>query len=256
VTTNASGVASAGSFTANLTLGGPYAVTAASAGLAAVSFSLSNTVGVTTHYTVSGPSLATAGAAFSVGVTAQDTMNNAVTDYAGTVHFTSSDGAAMLPANSTLTNGTGTFSVTLSTTGNETVTATDTIAGSITGTSGVITVAPVGPAALSGIITNKAGAANTRAWTVTVANGGPGAAYNARLDALTLTQTAGAACTPVVAGGFPVAAGNVAPSSSGPATVTIDFTGCTADVQFRADLGFSANAGADTGSRTLYHQFQ
>jgi hypothetical protein len=42
VTTNASGIASAGTFTANLTAGGPYAVTAAAAGLTPVSFSLTN----------------------------------------------------------------------------------------------------------------------------------------------------------------------------------------------------------------------
>ena len=43
--------------------------------------------------------------------------NAMATGYTGTVHFTSSDGAAVLPANSTLTNGVGTFSVTLKTAG-------------------------------------------------------------------------------------------------------------------------------------------
>ena len=56
--------------------------------------------------------------------------------YNGTVHFTSSDGQASLPGNTTLTNGTGSFSVTLKTAGSETLTATDTVTTSITGTSG------------------------------------------------------------------------------------------------------------------------
>ena len=52
---------------------------------------------------------ATGGTPFNFTVTALDPFNNTATGYGGTVHFTSSDGAAALPANSTLTNGTGTF---------------------------------------------------------------------------------------------------------------------------------------------------
>src|SRR5207302_11225751 len=72
------------------------------------------------HFAVSAPASATAGSAFNFTVTALDALNNTATSYAGTVHFTSSDGAATLPANSTLTNGTGTFSATLRTPGNQT----------------------------------------------------------------------------------------------------------------------------------------
>ena len=92
------------------------------------------------HLAVVAPGTANPGTAFNITVTAQDQFNNTVTTYAGTVHFTSTDAAAILPANSTLTNGTGTFSVTLNTGGNQTVTATDTVTSSITGTSGTITV--------------------------------------------------------------------------------------------------------------------
>ena len=142
VATNASGVASA-PFTANATLGGPYTVTATSGSLTAVNFSLSNTVGAATHFSVSAPSAATSKASFSFTVTALDVSGNAATGYGGTVHFTSSDGAATsLPSNSTLTAGTGTFSATLKTVGNQTITATDTVSSSVTGTSGQINVAP------------------------------------------------------------------------------------------------------------------
>src|SRR5207237_697538 len=85
------------------------------------------------HFPVSAPASATAGTAFNFTVTALDAFNNTATGYAGTVHFTSSDGAATLPANSTLTNGTGTFSTTLRTSGNQTITAAQKSAGYVTG---------------------------------------------------------------------------------------------------------------------------
>src|SRR5439155_16778325 len=88
----------------------------------------------TTFRSVSAPANATAGTAFSITVTAQDQFGNTVTNYAGTVHFASTDGQAVLPANSTLTNGTGTFSVTLKKSGNEHITATVTVTNTMTAT--------------------------------------------------------------------------------------------------------------------------
>ena len=93
-----------------------------------------------THFTISAPASATAGSAFNFTVTALDAFNNTATGYAGIVHFTSTDGAATLPANSTLTNGTGTFSATLRTAGNQTITGQDTGTPSVTGTSNTIVV--------------------------------------------------------------------------------------------------------------------
>ena len=59
-----------------------------------------------TTYTVSGfTSPTTAGAAHNVTVTAHDPFGNVATGYTGTVHFTSSDAAATLPANYTFTGG-------------------------------------------------------------------------------------------------------------------------------------------------------
>ena len=92
-----------------------------------------------THFTVSA-AFATAGTAFSFTVTARDQFDNTATGYSGVVHFTSSDGAAVLPADATLTNGTGSFSATLVTAGNQTITGTDTVTASITGTSGQVAV--------------------------------------------------------------------------------------------------------------------
>src|SRR5439155_610967 len=83
---------------------------------------------------VSAPASAAGGTAFSFTVTAQDQFNNTATSYGGTVHFSTTDGQAVLPANSTLTNGVGTFSATLETAGSQPITATDTVFSSITGT--------------------------------------------------------------------------------------------------------------------------
>jgi hypothetical protein len=93
-----------------------------------------------THLSVTAPAAAAAGTAFNFTVTALDASNNVATTYSGTVHFTSIDSQASLPANSTLTNGTGTFSATLKTAGGQAITATDTVTPSITGTSNSITV--------------------------------------------------------------------------------------------------------------------
>src|SRR5207302_1607963 len=63
----------------------------------------------------------------------------------GTVHFTSTDGAATLPADYPFVlsdNGKKNISVTFKTASSETVTATDTVTSSVTGTSGAVAVGP------------------------------------------------------------------------------------------------------------------
>ncbi len=98
------------------------------------------------HFVVSGPSTATAGSPFSVTVTAQDTSNNTLTAYTGTVHFTSSDPSAVsgsgLPADYTFVgadSGSRTFTngVTLKTAGSRTVSVNDTAQTSKTGSASV-----------------------------------------------------------------------------------------------------------------------
>ncbi len=85
------------------------------------------------------PSSATAGTAFSATITARDESGTLLSSYAGTLTFLSSDNQAILPGSSTLTSGTGTFSITLKTVGSETITVSD---GTATSTSGVITINP------------------------------------------------------------------------------------------------------------------
>jgi streptogramin lyase len=75
------------------------------------------------------------GAHLAVTVTALD-ASNAKAPYLGTVHFTSSDSQATLPADYTFTagdNATYTFDVTLNTSGAQTVTVTDTGTTTVTG---------------------------------------------------------------------------------------------------------------------------
>src|ERR1700680_1244182 len=74
-----------------------------------------------THFSVTPASMPTAGAPFSFTITALGASNQTATAYAGTVHFTSSDTQAVLPAPSTLTNVTGTFTATLTTPGPQTI---------------------------------------------------------------------------------------------------------------------------------------
>jgi streptogramin lyase len=93
------------------------------------------------HLVLAGfPSAITAGQPATFTVTAEDAQDNPMPTYAGTIHFTSSDPSANLPADATLTNGTGTFSATLNQAGEQTITATAVAASSITGTSGLIQV--------------------------------------------------------------------------------------------------------------------
>jgi len=99
-----------------------------------------------THFRVTAPASTTAGSAFSITVTALDSANNIVASYIGIVHFTSTDGTAVLPSNYTLVVGdagvhTFTNGATLKTAGSQSVSATDTLTSTITG-SASLTVNP------------------------------------------------------------------------------------------------------------------
>lgn len=57
---------------------------------------------VASHFVVTAPAAANIGSVFSFTVTASDAGDNLAASYSGTVHFTSTDGHAALPASSTL----------------------------------------------------------------------------------------------------------------------------------------------------------
>jgi hypothetical protein len=99
------------------------------------------------------PSAAGAGDLATATVTAYDANYNLATGYRGTIHFTSSDGAATLPPDHTFTAGdSGTFTFTngviLRTAGAQTITTTDNADATITGSQGV-TVGPPAPTGLT-----------------------------------------------------------------------------------------------------------
>jgi hypothetical protein len=77
------------------------------------------------HLVATAPATVGAGEAFDVVVTAADASGGVVPGYDGTVHFSSSDGSAALPPDSTLSGGRGSFSVTLAAAGPQSITVSD-----------------------------------------------------------------------------------------------------------------------------------
>jgi Bacterial Ig-like domain (group 3)/MBG domain (YGX type) len=162
--TTTSGVATFG----NLTVSAPgasdelttNAITVVSNGtgattLASQASSSFNVYGAATQFAVSASSPVAAGGSSSVIVTAEDGNGSPALYYTGTVIFTSSDTAAVPPANYTFVagdNGQHTFNVTLKTAGVQTVTWTDASNPLIAGSAQVTVVAglPVNLAASGG----------------------------------------------------------------------------------------------------------
>jgi hypothetical protein len=109
---------------------------------------LTEVAGSSTRLVVSGfPSPQIAGTPGSVTVAAQDQFGNVTTGYLGTIHFTSSDAQAALPADYTFAssdNGTHTFSagVTLRTLGTQSITASNMAPASFSGSQSGILVNP------------------------------------------------------------------------------------------------------------------
>jgi hypothetical protein len=157
-----------GSFSVTLQTTGSQTLTVSDAAKA-----LSTTVTVTivrptaaSKFLVAAPASATAGQSFTVTVTAVDALGNTVPTYGGTVHFSSSDTSSgvVLPADSKLTNGRGSFAVTLIKVGSQSVTATDTV-NPITGSA---TVQVAGAAATRMTVAAPASAVAGSPVTVTV----------------------------------------------------------------------------------------
>src|SRR5262249_2605431 len=92
------------------------------------------------HFVVTAPPYPASYYGFNVTVSAQDAYSNTISGYTGTVHFTSSDSAATLPADYTFTpgdQGSHTFAATLQTTGTQTISVNDSNNTAVTGTASV-----------------------------------------------------------------------------------------------------------------------
>jgi hypothetical protein len=129
------------------------------------------------------------GFARPITIVAHDPYGNFTTAYNDTVHFTSTDPIAVLPADTTLVNGSATVNATFMTVGIQTITATDVAAPTITGTMSSDATPPV-PALFSvaGFPATTAGVANTFTLTVRdtigqVASGYTGTVFFSSSDA-------------------------------------------------------------------------
>ncbi|HEX2911206.1 MAG TPA: Ig-like domain-containing protein [Chloroflexia bacterium] len=218
-TTDGSGLAGVKA-TANST-SGSYSVTASANGIATQAiFSLTNTPGSVTHFSVTySGGATTAGTPITITVTALDASNNVVTGYSGTVHFTSSDIQAVLPADYTFVaadKGSAQFSVTLKTAGTQTVTVTDTTDSSLQGS-------------VTGLVVNPAGAASLQVsgYPVSVA---PGSSNNFTVKVLDIY-------------------GNLSPGYAG----TVHFGSSDPQAVLPADYTFVA---ADNGAHTFSATFK
>ncbi len=144
VLTDANGVATAPAFTANCTPGAYALAATIPGGGPSASFPMTNVVGSVATLRAEGvPSPVQQGMKVFITVSARDLCGNVIGAYRGTVRFTSTDPAAVLPADYTFTvwdNGTHTFPVTLNTAGTWSITATDVANPALAGTQAGIAV--------------------------------------------------------------------------------------------------------------------
>jgi hypothetical protein len=89
---------------------------------------------VATHFVISLRPGAALGSPTRVILVAEDAQNHVVSNYSGTANLSSSDASATLPSSVTFTKGRATFEVTFATLGSQTITATDSVDSTITGT--------------------------------------------------------------------------------------------------------------------------
>jgi len=205
--TAVNGIASFSNLSLSGTTGTNYVLRFTSGTLtAADSGNVNVSAGTATTLSVSGPATTTAGSVLNtLTVTAQDAQGNTATGYTGTVHFSSTDSAGVLPTDYTFVGGdqgSKTFSVTLNTSGINTVTATDTVTSSITGSTGNITVS-AGAASRLAFTTQPGGGSSGSFWTIqpvveiqdAQGNRVTGASDTVTLTITPGTGTAGAALT-------------------------------------------------------------
>ena len=176
------------------------------------------------------PNPVTSGTSQSFTVTAKDANGNIATGYVGTVHFTSSDSQAVLPANYAFAasdKGVHVFSATLKTVGTQSITATDTVTASITGTQSGITVNAAVKSLSVAITTSKSSYSRGSSVPITV----------------TVKDASSGALLP----GASVTVKVVNPSGSTVATYT-GTTGSNGQVKFNYTLAFSATRGTWTAT--------
>jgi hypothetical protein len=94
--------------------------------------------------------------------------------------------------------------------------------------------------------------AHTETWDVFVQNLGFGALNSLQITSITLTQTNGPACSPVITipSTVPFVIGNFPPFGSAHSPLVVNFGSCAITTRFTLTVGLSANAGAVTATAT------
>jgi hypothetical protein len=157
------------------------------------------------------PASITAGDTVAAQVTVTDAQHNVVTAYRGTMHVTSTDGAAQLPGDQSWAaadSGTHSVSVRLVTAGGQTLTATDAANPSITCTSAAVAVQPGSPRLVITLPADvNAGIATTGSIAAQDVFGNPVGSYAGTVNLASSDAAATVAATARVAEGhalFPV----------------------------------------------------
>jgi hypothetical protein len=127
-------------FSAALKTAGTQSITATdttNAGLTSMDGGITVSPAATSQFVITGPASVNPGVAFSLTLTVEDAYGNVVTGYTGTVHFSSTDNRATLPASYTFTpadSGVHRFTgLILRKKGKQTITITDTHNSALTG---------------------------------------------------------------------------------------------------------------------------
>jgi hypothetical protein len=193
-------------FTVTFNTAGSQSLTATDTTTASIKGTGTTTVtppaaGPATQLNVDGPGFAIVGQSVPVTVTALDDNFQVATGYAGAIHFTSSDGTAVLPGDYTFVagdHGAHTFHVAFKSPGDQTVTATDKNSPAIAGESPPTTVAQpnIGTATHFSVTAPSTAVAGQPAQVTVAALDTNGAAAPGYRGAVHVTSDDGAATLP------------------------------------------------------------
>jgi endo-1,4-beta-xylanase len=99
------------------------------------------------------------------------------------------------------------------------------------------------------------GSGETRTITLTATNGSAGPAYTTQINGLTLTQSYGPPCTPVITPtAFPIGLGDIPVSGTASATFSVNFSGCNSNDVWKVSAPWSSSV-YETGTFTTYSTF-
>ncbi len=114
------------------------------------------------------------------------------------------------------------------------------------------------PAKLEAVISKKTGTQVARHWTLRVNNQSFCSAIEAQIDSVTLTQTYGTPCTPVITSpkSFPIKLGDIGAKGSAESEIVINFTGCPSNARFTVKIAYSFDRGTVKKVTTLNNQFR